>query len=271
MGVACDVPGTEDRHDTTAVPEEPDSSIEDGIPDGPDPTRVARELTGIPWQLLSGRVGGSLLPLVAGHPITLTLFEREVGGWAPCNEYSVEMSRSGSEIDLAPEFLSTAIGCAPEVMESESSYLNALLGVDTLATTSDQMTLTGERVELVFVPAPPATAEDMTGTVWVLTRLIQGETVSNAAGDRATLELFSDQSMLGSTGCRSVHGRYAVSGAEVLVTELAANGECPADLRDQDSHVLTVLGDGFRAALTGPVELILTTTGRQGLVYRHQG
>ena len=156
-------------------------------------------------------------------------------------------------------------------MESERSYLNALLGVDTLATSSDQMTLTGEGVELVFVPAPPATVGDLTGTVWVLTRLIQGETVSNAAGDRATLELFSDQSILGSTGCRSLHGSYSVSGAEVLVTELAANGECPADLRDQDSHVLSVLGDGFRAALTGPVELILTSTGGQGLVYRYQG
>ena len=134
-------------------------------------------------------------------------------------------------------------------MESERSYLNALLGVDTLATSSDQMTLTGEGVELVFAPAPPAPVGDLTGTVWVLTRLIQGETVSNAAGDRATLELFSDKSMLGSTGCRSLHGRYSVSGAEVLVTELAAEGECPADLRDQDSHVLSVLGDGFRAAL----------------------
>jgi len=271
MAVACDSPGTEDRHDTTAVPEEPDSSIEDGIADGPDTTRLAWDLTGVPWQLLSGHVDGSPLPLVDGHPITLTLFEREIGGWAPCNEYSVEMSRSGPEIDLAPEFLSTAQGCAPDIMESESSYLNALLGVDTLATNSDQMTLTGEGVELVFVQAPPATVGDLTGTVWALTRLIQGETVSNAAGDRATLELFSDQSMLGSTGCRSLHGRYAVSGAEVLVTELAATGECPADLRDQDSHVLAVLGDGFRAALTGPVELILTTTGGQGLVYRYQG
>jgi heat shock protein HslJ len=271
MGVACDSPGTGDRHDTTAVPEQPDFSIQDGSADGLDPTRVAWEPTGVPWRLLSGRVGGSLLPLVDGYPITLTLFEREVGGWAPCNEYSVEMSRSGSEIDLAPEFLSTAKGCAHEVMESERSYLNALLGVDTLATSSDQLTLTGEDVELVFGPAPPATVGDLTGTVWALTRLIQGETVSNAAGARATLELFSDQSMLGSTGCRSLHGRYAVSGEEVLVTELAANGECPADLRDQDSHVLSVLGDGFRAALTGPVELILTSTGGQGLVYRYQG
>ena len=27
----------------------------------------------------------------------------------------------------------------------------------------------------------------------------------------------------------------------------------------------------FRAALTGPVQLILTSTGGQGLVYRYQG
>ena len=51
------------------------------------------------------------------------------------------------------------------------------------------------------------------------------------------------------------------------MTELAAEGECPADLQAQDSHVISVLGDGFRASVEGQV-LILTSSGGLGLVYR---
>ena len=34
--------------------------------------------------------------------------------------------------------------------------------------------------------------------------------------------------------------------------ELAAEGDCPPDLQAQDSHVISVLGDGFRASVDGP-------------------
>jgi heat shock protein HslJ len=172
------------------------------------PHRPPDDLTGVPWQLVSGRVDGSAIPLVEGYPITMTLFEAELAGRAACNEYFVTLSRSGSTIDLAPEWSSTAMGCSPEaVMESERSYLDALLQVDTLTTDSGTLTLSdGSSVELNFVALPPAPIADLTGSVWVLTRLIDGDSVSNAAGDRATLELYTDGSMLGSTGCRTLHG-----------------------------------------------------------------
>ena len=89
------------------------------------------------------------------------------------------------------------------------------------------MTLTGEGVELVFA-APPAPVGDLTGTVWVLESLIDGETVSSVGGDRATLELFSDNSMLGSTGCRDLHGRYHVTGAEVSDAGIGGRRRLPA-------------------------------------------
>jgi heat shock protein HslJ len=181
------------------------------------------------------------------------------------------MSRSGSTINLAPEWASTAMGCSPEaVMESERSYLDALLHVDTLTSDSGTLTLSGDGVELLFVSLPPANIEDLTGSVWVLIRLIDGDSVSNAAGDRATLELFTDGSMLGSTGCRSLHGSYTVDGAEVVMTEMSAEGDCPEALAEQDNHVVTVLGDGFRAVVEDRT-LTITSAGEQGLVYREDG
>jgi hypothetical protein len=51
---------------------------------------------------------------------------------------------------------------------------------------------------------------------------------------------------------------------------MSAEGECPEDLAQQDSHVVTVLGDGFRAVVDDRT-LTLTSLGEQGLVYRDEG
>jgi heat shock protein HslJ len=75
--------------------------------------------------------------------------------------------------------------------------------------------------------------------------------------------------MLGSTGCRTLDGNYTVSGAELVMTEMSAHGECPAELEEQDNHVVTVLGDGFRVVIEGEA-LSLTGAGEQGLTYRSE-
>ena len=93
--------------------------------------------------------------------------------------------------------------------------------------------------------------------------------MSSVSGVRATLELFSDGSMLGSTGCRTLNGNYAIAGAEVQMTELTAHGDCPSELVDQDTQVVTVLGS-FRATVVGET-LTLTSAGNMGLRYRDEG
>jgi heat shock protein HslJ len=134
----------------------------------------------------------------------------------------------------------------------------------------ESLHLTDEQVDLVFVELPPVPTSELTGTVWVLDGLIEGDAVSSVIGDRATLELFSDGSILGSTGCRSLNGTYTINGAEVTLTQLAAEGECPDQLQPQDSQVITVLEAGFRAAIDGQT-LTLTIAGDEGLVYKAEG
>ena len=107
----------------------------------------------------------------------------------------------------------------------------------------------------------------LTGTVWVLEGLVQGGSVSDAAGERATLELFSDGSMLGSTGCRALSGRYTIAGVELTMAELSAHGDCPVELRGQDAAVVRVLDDDFRVEVDDEI-LTVTSTGSEGLAYR---
>lgn len=223
------------------------------------------------WQLESGTLDGEPIPLVDGHPITLTIEGETVGGTAACNSYggSYTLSDGGTIFSALSQ---TEMACFPEeTMASESAYLEALSRVDTVTASDDSITLTGEEVELVFVELPPVPTAELTATVWILEGLVDGESVSSIMGERATLEIFTDGSMVGSTGCRSLHGVYTISGAEVTMTEFAAYGECtnPA-VQGQDDHVAAVLGDGFSVAVEGDV-LTLTSQGNQGLVYRADG
>jgi hypothetical protein len=55
-----------------------------------------------------------------------------------------------------------------------------------------------------------------------------------------------------------------------VLPDLAADGECPDDLRSQDDHVVAVLGDGFRAGIVEDRLTALDADGR-GLVYRARG
>jgi heat shock protein HslJ len=227
----------------------------------------AAGLTGVPWELVSGTVDGASLTLVAGSPITLTISEDTATGTAACNGYGATASTSGDDVTFSG-LGATEMACSPdEVMQSEQQYLEALPRVESWSSSEGNLTLTGSGVELLFEALPPAPTAELTGTVWVLESLVDEDSVSSVGGDRATLELYTDGSMLGSTGCRDLHGRYEVVGAEVTMPELAAEGECPPDLQAQDSQVVSVLGDGFRAAVEDQV-LSLTSSGGSGLVYR---
>ena len=230
--------------------------------DGP-----AAGLTDVPWELVSGTVDGAPMTLVAGFPITLTISEAAATGAAACNGYGAAVAISGADVTFSG-LGATEMACSPdEVMESEQQYFAALPRVDSWSSTEHSLTLTGDGVELLFKALPPVPTAELTGTVWVLESLVDEDSVSSVGGDRATLELYTDGSMLGSTGCRDLHGRYVVVGAEVTMPELAVEGECPPDLQTQDTQVISVLGDGFRATVDGQM-LNLTSSGGLGLVYR---
>ncbi len=224
--------------------------------------------TGTDWELTKGAVDGQAIPLVSGYPITLSFTEDAAGGTSACNGYGGTYTIAGETLRFSA-MGGTEMACSPQaVMDSETAYLAALVRVERIAI-DQRLTLTGDGVELVFEQLPPVPTAELTGTVWVLDGLVDGDSVSSVRGERATLELFTDGSMLGSTGCRGLSGHYVISGGEVQFTDFAADGECPSDLFDQDDHVVAVLGDGFRADVDGGT-LTIVASGHQGLTYTTQ-
>lgn len=241
----------------SASSSEPAGAADD--PAGEEPAALFGLDTFGSWELVSGEADGERIPIVPSHPITIEISEDGVGGTAACNLYGGVPGAGGFSV--------TEMACFPdEVMHSESAYLAALQRV-TGSGAGGELVLTGDGVELVFKPLPSVPAAELLNTVWVLESMIQGDAVSSTIADtRATLELFSDGSFIGSTGCRTIAGSYQVSGAEVVFTNWGAEGDCPAELADQDSRVISALEGGFRVEFEAD-RMTTWVAGDEGLVY----
>lgn len=208
----------------------------------------------------------------------------QVGGTSACNSYggTVVIDR---ETWRAEEFGATAMGCDEPRMTAEQAYLEAMARVDTWARPSvDELVLRGPEVELRYEALPPVPTADLVGTTWVLDGLVSGPgpdaTVSStvSSADEATLRLDADGTMAASTGCRTFSGEWIETGDEILLTtfgqredspHVSADGipTCDEAVVGQEDHVLSVLGDGFRAEIDGE-RLTLVSRDGLGLTYR---
>jgi heat shock protein HslJ len=117
---------------------------------------------------------------------------------------------------------------------------------------------------------PLAPASRLLHVSRALLLLADGDVAGSTPGDPARLVLAADGTLSGATGCRPPSGRWSVDPDTLAVTELTADGDCPADLERQDAHVTAVLGAGARAVVAED-RLTLTGTDGRGLVYRAEG
>jgi heat shock protein HslJ len=216
------------------------------------------------WVLVEGTGPDGEVPIVDGARITLDIQGAEVGGTSACNHYFGRLAVSGNKLRI-DDLGGTEMACAPDVMVSEVAYRAALGGVTGWARDGDTLVLSGPETTLTYALLPPVPNADMVDVVWVLDTLIAGDAASSVEGG-PTLELRSDGTLVASTGCRELTGRYVINGDQVVVTELAADGECPAELTSQDDHVVSVLEGEFTVEVAGN-RMTLGASGNQGLGY----
>lgn len=219
------------------------------------------------WQLTRGTVDGEAIPILESHPITITFEEDQIGGTASCNSYGGTYELDGPTITFG-SLAMTEMACMPEeTMAAEQLFGSALTMVETVGLDGN-LTLSGPGVELVFEPLEPVPDSELTNAVWALDGLIEGDAVSTPVLDsRATIEFFTDGSVLGDTGCRTFSGQYQVNGAEVVLTELATEGhECEPALEDQDNRMISALEGGFRVEIDGD-RLTTWAQGDEGLTF----
>lgn len=221
------------------------------------------------WQLVDGHGVGGPVQLVDGWPITLTVSGEAFSGTAACNGYGGRFEPRPQGGVTIVELGATAMACVePGVGEAEAAFLGAMQAVQQVGGTDELLVLTGPGTELRFERAPVAPTAEVMGTVWLLESLVTDDVAAAPLGDRATLEIREDGTLSGSTGCRTFAGSWVERGTQIVTTTLAMDdSECPADLAEQDGHVVTVIGDGFVPIVDGD-QLTLSDAGGLGLVYR---
>lgn len=218
------------------------------------------------WELTSGEVHGSDLKPPDGYPITLIIEERRLGGTAACNGYGSDFVLDGAAITIR-ELGQTSAACGPpEVMEAEATFLAGLAAVDTVEVSEQSLRLAGPEVELTFAQREEVDERAFVDVEWRLVEMMRKGVSAEPGGEPAMLLMAGDGTVSGSTGCRDLAGQWAVFGRDVLFPTFGAEGDCPADLAAQDSHVVTVLGDGFQVRLDGD-RLMLSSVGDDVLVY----
>lgn len=223
-----------------------------------------------------------------GARVTMTVVAEdggwEVGGTAACNAYGGTVVTDGGTW-RGEGFGGTAMGCDEPRMAAERAYLAALPSVTSWTRPSaDELVLTGPDVELRYASLPPVPTAELTATTWTLEGLVTGTgadaSVSSPASgaDEATLRLEPDGTMSASTGCRTFAGEWIEIGDEILLTTFGQRDDSPNVAADgtttcgeavvrQEDHVLSVLGDGFRAEVDGGQ---LTLISRDGLALTYR-
>jgi heat shock protein HslJ len=219
------------------------------------------------WLLVKATAGGQPLVLRDNAQVTFNVDGSQVSGRSACNQYFGEFTVVDGKVTLGG-LGGTEMACEEPIMALEAAYLAGLAAADTARMDADQLVLTGPGTELRFDRLEPPPTGEMIGTQWLLESTVQADAVSSTVGEQATLTLHDDGTLEGSTGCRTLTGRYTIDGAEILATELRADGECPDDVFAQDSHVIEVLGDGFQAVVDGQKLHVTSPGGVWGLVYR---
>ncbi len=220
------------------------------------------------WQLESGVYQGSDVLPPPSHPITLTLEGDVVSGTAACNGYGGRFELGPSGTFSVGDIAVTEMACMPiEIMDVETAFIAALRDATHVEVKDGLLGLHGPETDLTFVELPPVPTADLIDTLWILDGIVVGNAVSSVMGETATLQLFADGTLVGSTGCRSLSGDYTISGAEIQMTSLGAEGECANELHSQDSQVITVLEGGFSVTIEGD-RLTISIRGNEALVYR---
>ena len=227
-------------------------------------------LKGGTWVLTEGSLNGRSIHVPDGSRITLTPGQRDhVGGSSACNGYGATVDYEGERVEFTMTS-QTEMACAPKVMAAERDYLEALPQVTTATRQGGTLQLSGPDVGLTFDLSKPIVIEDISGIEWELESLVVDGTSSPPGGEPVRLLLHENGTVTGSTGCRQLHGRYDTFGDQINFPDFGAEGDCPPQLQDQDSHIVGALSDGFRAELQGEA-LRLTSDGNAGLIYRRSG
>lgn len=213
-----------------------------GSADGTAPG--ADSVWGHTFLLTAGYRGGDPMATLAGTEVSLRFGEdHRLVADAGCNTMSGQASLDGGE--LAVDGLETTdMGCDEPRMAQDKWVGEFLTSRPTWELADGKLTLRGGGTELVLTDRAVADpARPLTGTVWTVDTLVDGQTASSvpAGAPQATVEFGQDTAKV-FAGCNSGSARYRLSGDTITFEPLMLTRKaCPDDIMALESAVVAVL------------------------------
>ena len=163
--------------------------------------------------------------LVEGSRITMDFVEGAVTGFTGCNYYGGEYTAADEGFLTIPEIGGTTQDCpAPEVMQQEAAYLEALSSTTTYRVMGNHLEVSDSAGDttLVFTMKEnfPMDPGDLVGTAW---KLILWNGRSPLEGSNITIA-FAKGEISGHAGCRDYVGTYEASGDDIWFTSIGMEG-----------------------------------------------
>ncbi|HEU5011749.1 MAG TPA: META domain-containing protein [Roseiflexaceae bacterium] len=109
-----------------------------------------RTLEGTPWQLTTFVSGETARSLLAGTSITATFADGRVAGSAGCNSYIGTYTLNNGALMVSNDIITTRKACAPDVMQQEQEFLQALAATTSYTIEGTRLTLSHPGGQLVF-------------------------------------------------------------------------------------------------------------------------
>ncbi len=220
------------------------------------------------WRLVDGRGPKGAIPKGDDIDITMEIDGTSARGRSACNQYFAQVRRHEDNFEV-DGVGGTEMACGNRLMEAEDRYLDAFRRVTSQRMEGDVLVLSGPRVELLYREIPPVPTAELVGTQWHLNGLVYGRDPEGvvSSAEPATLTLSPDGRLTGTTGCRNLEGRWEDRSGVIAVPELSASGRCPAELEEQDRHVVQVIGDEFTVEIDGRSLTVSDVLSSNGLMY----
>jgi heat shock protein HslJ len=213
-----------------------------GSADGAEPG--ADSLWGHTFLLTEGYRDGDPMTILAGTEVSLRFGEdHRLVANAGCNTMSGQASLDGGELAL-DGLQTTDMGCDEPRMAQDKWVGEFLTSTPTWELADGKLTLRGGGTELVLADRAVADpARPLTGTVWTVDTLVDGQTASSvpAGAPPATVE-FGQDTVRVFAGCNSGSAGYRLSGDTITFEPLALTKKaCPGDIMTLESAVVAVL------------------------------
>ncbi|MCX4244101.1 META domain-containing protein [Paraliomyxa miuraensis] len=188
--------------------------------------------------------GGVERMVVEGTELRL-LFREDprVSASAGCNSMEAEYAIDDGIFELSSDGTSLVF-CDAEIDAQEAWYFGFLESSPAITVSGDELVLEGDGTRIEYLDQEVANPDvELTGNVWIVDTIIQGDTASHAEWPDPAVLAFADDGMVAvDTGCNMGIGAYRLSGTEMTFSDVAVTERgCDGLTGELDAAVLAVV------------------------------